>query len=420
MVKKIAIGYLLLIPALAFAQTPLTLQQAYDLAQANYPVIRQKDLLAKTSTLAVSNLGKAYLPQVSLSAQASYQSDVTRIPVSLPGLSIDPPSKDQYKVLADVSEVLYDGGITREQQQQQRLATAVEQQKLDVELYQVKTRINQLFLGILYADAQLKQVELVKADLQTGIHRVEAQVNNGVAFRSNLAMLQAELLKAEQRAIEWNGARTGLINSLAEFTGKPLDAATVFELPTQDSTESDSIRRPELQLYAKQTASLQQQDRLITARNKPKASVFVQGGYGRPGLNLLKNDFDFYYIGGIRINWSLGNLYTAKKERESIALNRQIIATQQENFLLTTNTQLAQLRADIDKYRLLCASDGSIIQLRKTVTDAAKAQLENGVITATDFLRQVNEEDQARQQLIIHTIQLLQSRINYRTLTGQQ
>src|SRR6476660_9401942 len=173
---------LIFLPAIAAPQDlkKLNLQQAYDLSQKNYPVIKEKDLISQTSAINIANLQKGFLPQVAISGQATYQSDVTRIDVSFPGFSFNPPGKDQYKLVADVSQLIYDGGVTKEQKVLQRLNASVEDQKVEVELYKLKERVNQIYLSILYLDEQLKQVDLVKADIQTGIKRLEAQVQNGV------------------------------------------------------------------------------------------------------------------------------------------------------------------------------------------------------------------------------------------------
>jgi outer membrane protein TolC len=413
---------LFLIPGLLPAQElkKLNLQQAYELSQKNYPAIRQKDLIRQTSAINIENLQKGFLPQVTISGQATYQSDVTKIDVSLPGFSFDPPGKDQYKLVADVSQLIYDGGVTKEQKVVQRLTASVEDQKVEVELYKLKERINQIYLSILYLDEQLKQVELVKADIQIGIKRVDAQVQNGVAFKSNLNMLKAELLKTEQRAIEVKTSKKGLIDALAIFIGQPLNENIELEKPAMVTTVNEEITRPELKLYSDQAKLIDQQNKLISAKNLPKASLFVQGGYGKPGLNFLKNGFDPYYIGGVRFNWSLGGLYTKKKEKELTEVNKKIVDIQKETFVLNTNTQLKQQQSEIDKLTRLVLSDNEIIDLRKTVTDAAKTQLENGVITAIDYLNQVNAEDQARQTLIMHQLQLLQAQINYQTISGKQ
>jgi outer membrane protein TolC len=399
----------------------LTLVQAYDFSQKNYPVVKQKDLIRQTASISVDNLQKGFLPQFSVSGQASYQSEVTKVPLSVPGFTIEAPSKDQYKLVADISQLIYDGGVIKEQKTLQQLNAVVEDQKVEVDLYKLKERINQLYLSILYLDEQVKQVELVRKDVQTGIKRVEAQVQNGVAFKSNLTMLKAELLKTEQRSIEVKASRKGLVDALALFTGKEISETVQLEKPVAAaSVSSNEITRPEIKLYTEQQKLIGQQDRFITAKNLPRASLFAQGGYGRPGLNMLKNEFDFFYIGGIRLNWSLGGLYTKKKEKEQVEINRKIVEVQKETFLLNTNSQLKQQQAEIDKLQQLISSDNEIISLRKSVTDAAKAQLENGVITANDFLKEVNAEDQARQSLITHQVQLLQAQINYETISGRQ
>lgn len=420
--KKWMLSTLLLLTLSGFSQTagPLTLEKARELARQNYPAIRQKELVKKTADISIENLQKGFLPQFSLSGQATYQSDVTKVSVPIPGFNIEPPGKDQYKVVAEASQLLYDGGMTREQKTVQQLNAVVEDQKLEVELYKITDRVNQLFLGVLFLDEQLKQTELVKDDIQTGLKKMEAQLQNGVVFKSSVNMLKAEWLKAGQRSTELTASRKGLIQALALFTGQELTENTTLVSPVLPTNVNDTTNtRPELKLYQDQSKLVASQDKLIDAKNRPKASLFVQGGYGRPGLNMLKNDFAFYGIGGLRFNWSLGGLYTRKKEKEQVQVNRQVIGLQQESFLLNTNAQLKQQQAEVDKLQLLLQSDEEIISLRHAVTDAAKAQLDNGVITANDFLKEVNAEDQARQLQLTHKIQLIQAQISYQTLLGK-
>ncbi len=398
----------------------LTLVQAYEQAEKNYPVIKQKDLVKQTAAISIENLNKGYLPQLSLSGQATYQSDVTTLGITLPGFNFNPLSKDQYKVLADVNQVVYDGGMIKQQKVSQQLNQVVEEQKIEVELYKLKDRINQIFLTVLFLDDQLRQTELVKNDLQSGIRKVEAQVNNGLILRSNLNVLKAELLKADQRSIELRSARKGMLQTLGVFINQSLGENTLLEKPVSPAVADNNIARPELKLFNYQSQQLGHQTKLIQARNLPKTSLFVQGGYGKPGLNFLKNDWSLYYIGGVRINWPLAGLYTQKKEMELVKINQQIVDIQKETFLLNTNTQLTQQNAEIEKLNKLIESDKAIIDLRVEVKDAAKAQLENGVIAANDYLREINAEDQARQVLITHQVQLLLAQINYQTISGKQ
>jgi outer membrane protein TolC len=400
--------------------TELTLEDAWQQAQNNYPVIKQRDLIRQTATINIESLRKGYLPQVSLSGQATYQSDVTKIDIPIPGFDFNPPSKDQYKAVADVNQLIYDGGVIRQQKIAQRLNEEVEEQKVEVELYKLKDRINDIYFGILYLDDQLKQAGLVKQDLAIGINQVEAQVKNGVVLKSNLNVLKAELLKADQRTIELNASRKGLLQTLGLFLNRPLDENTVLVKPAMPSFANTGITRPELKLYNNQSKQLEQQTRLIRAKNLPKTSLFLQGGYGKPGLNFLKNDFAFYYIGGVRVNWPLAGLYTQKKEKELVKINQKMVDVQKETFLLNTNADLSQQQSEIDKLSQLAEADKAIIDLRVQVKEAARAQLQNGVITANDYLREVNAEDQARQSLITHYLQLLQAQINYQTTSGKQ
>ena len=419
--KKITalIGQLCMLLMTASAQEPLSLQKAYELARQNYPLVKQRELIRQTRDWSVDNLSKGFLPQVSLNGQATYQSEVTQIKIPIPGVTVDPLNKDQYKLLADISQLIYDGGMIKQQKAIQQFNETTEQQKLEVEFYKLNEKINQLFLGILFLDEQLKQVELVKSDLNNGIKRVEAQVNNGVAFRSNLNLLKAELLKADQRIIELQSSRKGFLDVLSLFINQPLPENTRLEKPQSKATISTDINRPELQLFSSQQKLLGSQVGLIDAKNKPKASFFWQGGYGRPGLNFLKNDFAFFYTTGVRLSWSFGGLYTRKNEKKILELNQKTIDIQKDVFLLNTNTQLKQQQSEIDKLQKLVSTDQEIIDLRIKVKEAAKAQLENGVITANDYLREVNAEDQARQSLITHQVQLIQAQINYQTISGQ-
>lgn len=397
----------------------LSLQEVYKLSEQNYPAIRQKDLIKQTEEITFKTLSAGFLPQLSFNGQASYQSDVTRVDIPVPNIKIPSQSKDQYKVIADVSQLIYDGGLIREQKNIQQLNSSVEEKRVEVELYALKNRINQIYFNILYHDQLLKQNELLSKDIQTGINKVQQQVNNGTVLRSNLQVLQVQLLQAQQRAIEIRYTRKGLTDALSLFINQPINETEQLQIPGAEITFEASIARPEIKLYENQSRAIAGQRKLIDARNLPKASAFVQGGYGRPGLNLLSNNFDFFYITGVRLNWSLGNLYNAKREKNLLDINRRVVEIQKETFLLNTQSQLKQQKAEITKFVELVASDKAIIELRSKITEAAKAQLENAVITANDYLREIDAGDAARQALATHQLQLLQARINYQLTTGK-
>ncbi|HCN83733.1 MAG TPA: transporter [Sphingobacteriaceae bacterium] len=404
----------------AFANTQaqtLTLQEVQQKARTHYPMSRGKELLDQTEAINIANLSKGYLPQFSLNGQATYQSAVTKVNIPIPGVTVPAMDKDQYKITADISQSLFDGGVIAQQQKISKLSSETQKQQLEVELFQVKERVNQLYLSILYLDEQLKQIDLVTNDLQTGISKTQAQVNNGVAFRSNLDVLNAELLKNKQRTIELQSSREGLLETLGLFTGEQYSSSSILTKPVSAALNQD-INRPELTLYGDRQKLAEQQKSLLIAKNMPRLSLFGQGGYGRPGLNMLNSEFDWFYLAGLRVNWAFGGFYTLKNERKQLDLDKSTISLQQETFLLNTKTQLSQQAAEIKKQQQLLITDEEIITLRDRVITAAKAQLENGVITANDYLREVNAADQARQNRAAHQLLLLQAQINYQNLTG--
>jgi len=397
----------------------ISLQQAFSLAAQNYPLIQQKGLLKQTEQLSIQNLSSNFLPQLTVNGQATYQSDVTRVNIPLPNVKIPTPAKDQYKIVAEADQLLYDGGLNKAQKEIQSLNTNVQENTLAVELYNLKVRINQLYFSILYQDELLKQTGVTVKNIEAGINKVKPQVDNGVALRSNLQELQAQLLQIRQRVIEIKATRKGLTDALAVFINQPITENTALEMPADDNAGDTAIMRPELQLYQSQSQLAAGQERLIDARILPKASAYFQGGYGRPALNLLSNEFKPFYITGLRLNWSLSSLYNTKRDKKLIDINQQTINLQKDVFLQNTQSQLQQQKADIAKYVALVATDNDIIQLRQQVTEAAKAQLENSVITANDYIIQVNAEDAARQSLILHQLQLKQAQIAYAITIGK-
>lgn len=414
---KIKLLLLLMFCAGALRAQTLTIEECYTLAAQNYPLVKQRELINKSNEYSLQNLSKGYLPQLTVVGQATYQSEVTQVPIEVPGMTVPTLSKDQYKFYGEVNQTLFDGGVIKQQKITQEANSVVEQQKLEVELYKIKERINQLFFGILLVDEQLKQTELLKTDIKLGLKKTEAAIANGTAFKSSADVLRAELLNADQRATELKAARTAYAEMLSLFINKPLTAGVQLEKP-KTLVVTQEINRPELTLYSYQNKTVDAQYKMLTARNLPKLNLFVQGGYGRPALNMLSNEFESYYLGGLRLNWSLSALYTMKKDKALLDLSRRNIEVQKETFLFNTNYTLKQQSAEVNKYNQLLTSDEQIVTLRTSVKNTASVQLENGVINTNDYLREVNAEDEARQNKIIHEIQLLMAQYAQQTTTG--
>jgi len=276
------------------AQGPLkslNLEQAYLSARTNYPLIRQKDLLNRCAALTIENIHSAYLPQMSLNGQASYQSDVTGIAIPLPGFNMSPLSKDQYKLWADLNQLIYDGGQVKRQLELQDRTSKLDDQKLEVELYQLKARINQLYLGILLLDGQMAQAVLAKENAQIGLKIVHAQLLAGTVFKSAEWVVEAQILQTEQRIAELRSNRLALIRVLELFLHQPLREDLTLEMPQPKLLDDSLILRPEMKLFAVQDSVMASQQRMVDSKVQPRVSLFAQGGYGKPGLNMLQNDF---------------------------------------------------------------------------------------------------------------------------------
>ena len=405
------------------AQEQFTLESILEKANSNYPLIKQRGLLEQNRNFNLTALNRLYLPQISINGQATYQSDVTEIPIkiNIPGFSIDPLSNDQYKVVADVNQVLFDGGKIHQQKNLTRANEMVEQEKVNAEMQKMREKVRQLYLGVLMMDEQLKQVDLIESDLQNGINKMQSSVKNGTALRSHLAVLQAEQHKNNQRRTELNSSRNSLIKTISLFTGTTLDEKSKFSSPqpTVLVNESFLINRPELKVFEAQEKFTDTQKKLLGVKSLPRLSLFGQGGYGKPGLNMLLNEFDWFYIAGARLNWNLGALYSLTAERKSNVINKSSIQVQKEIFLLNASITAEQYRNDISKYKHLILEDNEIVALRDEIMKASKAQLDNGVITSSDYLREMNAADQARQNLLLHQLQLIQTELDYNDYIAQ-
>jgi len=420
MIRKVilAVGYGLLATGYVSGQS-LSLNNCLEMARQHYPLIKQYALIEKTKEYSISNAQKAYLPQFNIAGQASYQSDVTRLPLSLPGMNIPVMDKDQYRLYGEVSQSVTDLFTVKDQKEYIHTNSEIEVQKTAVELYKLRERIYTLYFGILLFDAQLKQADLLKKDIQNGIEKTNVAIANGVALKSTADNLKAELLKTDQRSIELKAARKGYADMLALFIDKPVDENTILEKPARQIL-SNTINRPELTLFNLQKRAFNVQEKLISAKNLPRLSAFFQSGLGRPGLNMLDNDFQAYYIGGLRLSWNFTNFYTYKSEKKILALQQHAIDVQRDAFLFNTNLVLKQQNAEIAKMQALIETDRSLITLRENIKKTAQNQLSYGTSTTNDYLMAINAEDQARQNLIIHEIQFLMTAYSYQTTTGNQ
>lgn len=397
----------LLYVAGAYAQ--ITLEECQRKTQDNYPLVHQYGLVEKTKEYNLENAAKGYLPQFALSAKVSYQSDVTEIPVKLPGVDLKGLSKDQYQVMLELQQKIWDGGGIRMQKKQTIAEAEVEKEKLNVDMYALNDRVNGLYFGILLLDEQIKQNTLLQDELERNYRQITAYVENGIANQADLDAVKVEQLNTKQKRIDLVSSRAAYLKMLSLLVGEALSPETVLEKPVPQSTVSavSEIRRPELALFDAQGAGLQVQEKALNVRHLPQFGLFVQGAYGNPGLDMLKNEFSPYYMAGVRLSWNFGSLYTLKNDRRVIEKKRQQLDNNRDVFLFNTRLEMTQQDQAIHSLEKQMRDDDEIIRLRTNIRKAAEAKVANGTLTVTEMLRELTNESLARQSKTMHEIQRL-------------
>lgn len=394
--------------AAMLAHAQLTLEECQHSAQTNYPLVRQYGLIEKAREYNLENAGKGYLPQFTISGKATYQSDVTKLPVDVSGIDIKSMPKDQYQVMLEVSQNIWDGGDIRSKKQLTRAASEIDRGKQEVDMYALNDRVNQLYFGILLLDEQLRQNQLLQEDLGRTHQQVSNYMANGIANQSDLDAVSVEILNTKQKRIELESSRQAYLSMLSIFIGKEIASGTTLEKPT-DTFESTSLvnNRPELRWFDAQGGQLNVQESSLKTRFCPHFGLFVQGAYGNPGLNMLKDDFSAYYVAGVRMSWNFGSLYTLRNDRRLIDNNRRKLEISRDVFLFNTNLQSTQQSSAIQSMRRQMVDDDEIIRLRVNIRKAAEAKVENGTLTVIDMLREITAENLARQTKALHEVQLL-------------
>lgn len=415
--KHVALWVLLLcLMPWARAQS-VSLTQCVDWAKEHYPTAKNRDLIRQTANLQSSQAAKGYWPQLSLQGQWIYQSDVTSLPFEIPGFQVPAISQEQYKVWAEVFVPLTNRPAIARTQEGIRVGGAVEEQQLEVELYPLHDRVSQAYFGLLLLQEQGRLLELYETDLQNTLSKTRAAVDNGIAIENNALLLEAELLTLAQQREEQNIQKQALLDILSLLTGQPMGADTELQWPAVVNV-STAVVRPELRLFELQGLQLDTRLRQLNTRYIPTLGLFAQGGYGQPALNFLSNEADAYYIAGVRFSWNLAGLYSLGKEKQMLEVTQQRIANQRENFLLNTQLSLVKAQAEVDKYRVLLQTDTALIAKRMVMQEAAAVQLENGLISALDFINYLTATDKARQNQALHEVQLLMAQDNARTIVG--
>ena len=393
-----------------------TLEECQQAAERNYPLIRQYELIEKTTELTVANIQKGWLPQVSAQAQATYQSDVTAWPdqmrTMMTGLGVDMKglTKDQYRVGIDVSQTIYDGGTISSQKQIAREQGKVQAAQNEVNIYNVRKRVNEMYFALLMLDERIK----LNCDLQELLsgneRKLAAMVKGGTAAESDWQNVKAERLNVVQQGTNLESQKRMLQTMLSTFCGLEIKAVQK-PVPEAAVLQQQTVQRPELKALDAQLSLFNAQEKALDAALKPRLGVFAQGFYGYPGLNMfedmMRHDWSLNGIIGARLTWNIGALYTRKADKAKLNVQRSLSNVQRETFLFNNNLEQMQQNENIARYKKLMADDEEIITLRQSVRKAAESKLSHGIIDVNDLLREINAENAARVQQSMHEIEML-------------
>jgi outer membrane protein TolC len=420
------IFYIVLIlfsPAILSAQEKqqkISLQQCLQEAVKHFPTQKQLQLNQSKYTLEENNIKKNYLPTMNLNGQASYQSDVTKVPAPpIPGFDMPVISKDWYKINFDLDQLIWDGGLTRNQKELQTADYKISDQQVKVKTFELKKQVNILYFNILFLQANLDALHVLVSDLNARIKDAEAALRNGTLLPSDVDALKVNQKLAEQQIIEKTEDQKGLIGSMNQLTHLKITSAKELILPRANITSYTFVNnRPEYKMLDLQKSKLTALEKMTSVKRMPVFKLFGQAGYGRPGYDMLNDNFDTYYMAGVRLHWNIFDWNHVKHEKQILSIQSDIIQTEQETFNQSLRAELEKQMSGIQKFEKLIKTDKDILQLQKSVVEAANNKLKNGTITATSYLIELNKEVRAQLSMQAHKLQLLFAKYQYLTAIG--
>lgn len=396
-----------------------TLEECQQAAEKNYPIIKQYGLIAQTTELTVKNIQKGWLPQITASAQATYQSDVVSWPENMQrmyqqmGLDMKGLTKDQYKIGVDLQQIIYDGGAIGSQRSIARQEGKVQEAQTEANLYQVRKRVNEMYFSLLLLDEQIRLNDDVKALLLSSEKKLAAMVKGGTAATSDFDNVKAERLSVTQQNESLKSQRQMLQRMLSVFCGIEVSNP---EKPAAVEASASASNRPEIRLFDNQLKLAEVQEKALETKLRPTLGLYAQGYYGYPGLNMFEDmisrKWSLNGIVGIKLSWNVGALYTHKNDKAKLKAQRELIENAREVFLFNNNMERIQQTENVSRYRTMMQGDNEIIALRTNVRKAAESKLAHGIIDVNSLLREINNENAAKTQQAIHEIDMLKEMYN--------
>lgn len=399
----------------------LTLKYCHERIKNHYPLAQKNDLQDEITDLNIKIAGTAAYPQLNFEAQATYQSEVTEIPISANAPFVAPGlSKDQYKATLDISQSIYDGGAVGIQKELERIQGEQQKESTQIELHQIKEQVNQVFFGILLAQEQKKVISRLTKNLKAQIKEISSKVDHGAVLPSQKYILEAELFKTHQDSVDIISNIQSGFEVLSQLIGEKVTPETELKVPEAEAVFSDSLlrHRPEFDLFDSNRRALGYQKELARTNKIPSVSAFGTAAYGRPGLNVFDDDLHGYYIVGLRLQWNFWGARNSGTQQQVYDRQQKIISEEERAFERQLKSSLSKIREQIESLEDQLQRDREIVKLREKVVAEKSSQMENGSATATEYITELIKTTQAKLTMEMHQIKLNQTKVEYQTAAG--
>ncbi len=406
--------------ALSPAQESLTLFDCQRMARENAPRLGDLEVIQSMGETKIDQAGTSWYPSLDLNGRLSYQSDVVTVTVTDPNIPVEFPQvpHDQYSLNLDISQNIYDGGLSREKKSYEEAQTAADLQQVEVDLYSLKGKVNQYFFAVLALQVNSQNLEIHMENLDARKEAVQTAVRHGSLLETELHIIEVERLKVMKSMMEIESRRKSYMQALKIFCGEGFDEQATLEMPVFEGKGKGNLSRPEYRLFDLKNASMEVGKELTGKKRMPVLYAFGQAGYGKPGYNVMSEDWDTYYLVGAGLRWKIWDWNSTNREKQLIGYRQEMLQTQRASFDKEIESLLVQEGARIEQYQQTLEMDQQVLDLQKKISEQAAVQMDNGIITATDFVTELNKENMARITLATHQVLLMQSMANYLTIQG--
>ncbi|MCF8219584.1 MAG: TolC family protein [Bacteroidales bacterium] len=419
--KPISLIIITLLLATGSYAQEINLEECFRLVEENHPKAGEKGLLDKSLQVRLQQLNKNFLPQLNLSAQATYQSEVTRVDIDVPAMNLDIPSpdKDQYKATLNLSQTIYDGGLTKTNKELEKAGNQIDKQQVETTLFQVKKNVTTTYFSILLLQRQKARLRTTRDKLKAKYKKVQSAVSHGAALPVDTNIMKVELVKLNNQIQQLERQRNTAFQILSEHTGEEFSperklSEEKYGLQDQNNFES----RPEMELLSLQQKRINDYKELNKRKYFPKVMAFSTAGYGKPGLNMLSEDFDTYWMVGAQVSWDLWDWNQKSDEQKILSLKQDILEKEKENLAKNLSVKLVKKKAEIEDYQSQIKDDRKVFELYTDIVDSYASKLKNGTINSAEYIEQLNKQKKAQLEYEMHKIKLEKAKVEYNLTLG--